>query len=252
MPVLPVKQRREVRALSAAEWAAYVAAVKAVHSGAAPTAYDRLAAVKLEFREEAHGTPKFLPWNRAYLVDFERRLQAVDPAVTVPYWNWCHDAQKFDQSVVLGPQYFGRVGLGPVTTGAFANWTVATTTSHVLMRRAGGTGTVPSVEVLNSALMKAYNYRTLCSSLEGSFNSRLHNAVGGDMASMTAANDPVFWSHAAFMDYAWSLWQRLNPTLANTSAGLDDHVLKPFGVTVRSMYSTAGLGYAYETWNPQV
>ena len=40
---------------------------------------------------QAHGFPAFLPWHRAYLLDLERELQAIDPSVTLPYW-------RFDQA----------------------------------------------------------------------------------------------------------------------------------------------------------
>ena len=37
---------------------------------------------------EAHGNVGFLPWHRAYLLDLERELQAIDPSVTLPYWRF--------------------------------------------------------------------------------------------------------------------------------------------------------------------
>ena len=40
---------------------------------------------------QAHGAPGFLPWHRAYLLDLERELQAIDPSVALPYW-------RFDQA----------------------------------------------------------------------------------------------------------------------------------------------------------
>ena len=33
---------------------------------------------------QAHGAPGFLPWHRAYLLDLERELQAIDPSVALP------------------------------------------------------------------------------------------------------------------------------------------------------------------------
>src|SRR5262249_43263752 len=37
---------------------------------------------------QAHGAPAFLPWHRAYLLDLERELQAIDPSVSLPYWRF--------------------------------------------------------------------------------------------------------------------------------------------------------------------
>ena len=47
---------------------------------------------------QAHGAPGFLPWHRAYLLDLERELQAIDPSVSLPYW-------RFDQPA---PNIFTR------------------------------------------------------------------------------------------------------------------------------------------------
>src|SRR6185503_10117226 len=35
-----------------------------------------------------HGGSAFCPWHRYYLYQFEQALQAVDPTVTLPYWDW--------------------------------------------------------------------------------------------------------------------------------------------------------------------
>lgn len=41
--------------------------------------------------QNQHGDAMFLPWHRLYLLDLERLLQQVNPAVTLPYW-------RFDQA----------------------------------------------------------------------------------------------------------------------------------------------------------
>ena len=51
---------------------------------------------------QAHGAPGFLPWHRAYLLDLERELQAIDPSVALPYW-------RFDQPApnIFTPDFLG-------------------------------------------------------------------------------------------------------------------------------------------------
>ena len=51
---------------------------------------------------QAHGAPAFLPWHRAYLLDLERELQAIDPSVALPYW-------RFDQPApnIFNLDFFG-------------------------------------------------------------------------------------------------------------------------------------------------
>ncbi len=57
---------------------------------------------------EIHGRSSFLPWHRAFILDLERRLQRVDPSVTLPYW-------RFDQAA---PNVFTRDFMGvPLNDG---------------------------------------------------------------------------------------------------------------------------------------
>jgi tyrosinase len=35
-----------------------------------------------------HGWEQFLTWHRLYLYYFEQQMQDIDPAVTLPYWDW--------------------------------------------------------------------------------------------------------------------------------------------------------------------
>src|SRR5918996_563762 len=51
---------------------------------------------------QAHGAPGFLPWHRAYLLDLERELQAIDPSIALHYW-------RFDRP---SPNIFTRDFLG--------------------------------------------------------------------------------------------------------------------------------------------
>ena len=54
-----------------------------------------------------HGNWWFLPWHRAYLLDFERELQRIDPEVSLPYW-------RFDRAA---PKVFARGFMGVVVGG---------------------------------------------------------------------------------------------------------------------------------------
>jgi tyrosinase len=42
--------------------------------------------------QNAHGTPYFLPWHRAYLYFFERALQDEVPDATLAWWDWATPA----------------------------------------------------------------------------------------------------------------------------------------------------------------
>ena len=45
-----------------------------------------------------HAWEEFLTWHRAYLYFHEQQLQDIDPAVTLPYWDWT----QFDQDWQIG------------------------------------------------------------------------------------------------------------------------------------------------------
>ena len=74
----------------------------------------------------AHGNVGFLPWHRAYLLDLERELQAIDPSVTLPYW-------RFDQagSERLHPRVHGCVR----TPSAVLEFTRRASVQHLAHRR---------------------------------------------------------------------------------------------------------------------
>ncbi len=77
----------------------------------------------------AHMGPAFFPWHRQFLRMFEQELQAIEPTVTLPYWDWTvdntADAYLWDEDFLGGN---GNPSEGfAVTTGGFSkgNWEIA-------------------------------------------------------------------------------------------------------------------------------
>src|SRR5215831_2147527 len=101
-----VNLRKNQNALSTSEKQAFVAAVLALkqkpsrlHPGDPNFGrYDDFVEVHLDAMMPpmmtppqpgwAHQSCVFTPWHRALLVEFENELQAVEPAVSIPYWDW--------------------------------------------------------------------------------------------------------------------------------------------------------------------
>ncbi|MFJ4878986.1 tyrosinase family protein [Streptomyces sp. NPDC088745] len=187
----------------------------------------------------AHMTPSFFPWHRQFLLEFERALQAVDPSVSVPYWDWTTDntpAASLWAEDFLGGN--GRTADQQVMTGPFAyangNWRIkvsVTETPH-LTRKFGGRGgtvTLPTrndvARALQDPLYDAAPWDSTASrgfrnKIEGwaadgvgkgNNHNRVHQWVGGMMLGATSPNDPVFWLHHAFMDLLWQRWQQQHP-----------------------------------------
>ncbi|RPK54698.1 Tyrosinase [Streptomyces sp. ADI96-02] len=190
----------------------------------------------------AHMTPSFFPWHRRYLLEFEKALQAVDPKVSVPYWDWTRDntpAASLWAEDFLGGN--GRAGDREVTTGPFAyragNWKVGVgvTDENYLTRNFGRPedpvalptkedvaralkDPVYDTEPWNSTSVKGFRNRVEgwgIHQVRGVANhNRVHQWVGGPMAGAASPEDPVFWLHHSFMDLLWDRWQKAHPRSA--------------------------------------
>ena len=156
----------------------------------------------------AHRRPAFLPWHREYLRRFEQDLQAIDPTVNLPYWDWTVDNAA--GSSIWNVDFMGGDGTGAnhkVMTGPFAfdagNWDI---TVHdpgdggqpFLRRNFGGTRLLLSSRPQRNSPTASPNCRTtkirgtISGTLEsfrnrlegwfgaGSIHNRVHVWVGGD------------------------------------------------------------------------
>jgi tyrosinase len=253
---MPVRQN--VSRLTAAQRTAFVTAVlelkrRGGYDALVQIHFDRMTADSGGQRV-GHQSPSFLPWHRRYLLDFERRLRAIDPAVTVPYWNWTVD--RTPAASLWGADFLGgdgQAGDHRVVTGPFAydggNWplTVRVDSRPYLVRAMGlESPTLPTALELGAVLTRVpydvapwseastTGFRT---GLEGFTTPNLHNRVhlwvGGQMLQTVSPNDPVFFLHHAFIDKCWADWCALHPMTprylpaASTAAVVDVGELLP-------------------------
>jgi tyrosinase len=64
--------------------------------------------------DEMHHERGFLPWHRAYLLDLERELQAIDASIALPYWRFDQPAPAIFTLEFLGvANQIGTVQFGP-------------------------------------------------------------------------------------------------------------------------------------------
>ncbi|MFB7665226.1 tyrosinase family protein [Kitasatospora sp. NPDC056138] len=175
-----------------------------------------------------HRSPSFLPWHRRFLLQFEQDLQSINPAVTLPYWDWTAD--RTATSSIWGPDFMGGNGRssdGQVTTGPFAyntgKWTLAIRPdSRNYLRRSLGSAVaaLPTKAEAESVLaISTYDMAPWNSTSEGGFrnhlegwrgvnlHNRVHVWIGGHMATGMSPNDPAFWLHHCFIDKLWAEWQ---------------------------------------------
>ncbi|GGU58104.1 tyrosinase MelC2 [Streptomyces lavendofoliae] len=178
-----------------------------------------------------HRSPSFLPWHRRFLLEFERALQAVDPSVALPYWDWTVD--RTPRASLWAPDFLGGTGRardGQVMDGPFARsadrWTVSVRVDgRDFLRRALGAGgrQLPTRAEVDAVLaMETYDMPPWNSASDGfrnhlegwrgaNLHNRVHVWVGGQMATGVSPNDPVFWMHHAFIDKLWADWQARHP-----------------------------------------
>lgn len=199
--------------------------------------------------ENAHGTPYFLPWHRAYLYFFERALRDRDPNAGLVWWDWQIGPDRqaslpapYAKSKAGGnanPLHAAKVTKLALEQGRRGGMQVGATTR----RETGSPFGLPSREEVEDALERP-QFIDFSRTLEGLHN-RVHGWVGGHMGIIPfAAFDPIFWAHHTMIDRIWRLWQ-LRHTGAMPPASILDDALPPFRMTVRQTLSVSALGYDY-------
>ncbi|GGK20922.1 tyrosinase [Pilimelia terevasa] len=150
----------------------------------------------------AHGAWSFLPWHRRFLLDFEDALRAVDPQVSVPWWDWRRGDAGLFADDFLGPADDRDPHDSPLF--AAATWPIAVPgqLGSATLRRRLRPAALPRRVADDLA-----EFAEFTEALEEGPHNAVHVALGGHMASGASPNDPVFWLHHCFLDRLWSRWQ---------------------------------------------
>ena len=158
---------------------------------------------------QAHGAAGFLPWHRAYLLDLERELQAIDASVALPYWRFDRAAPNLFQLDFLGvSDSLGTVRFSNSNPLQF--WRTDGV-QGINRRPFFNTGSAPPgllSEAQTLALGTQYRaFRTM----EGNPHGLAHTSFGGSISSIgSAARDPLFFLLHCNVDRLWAKWQRQN------------------------------------------
>ncbi|MBW3576195.1 MAG: tyrosinase family protein [Actinobacteria bacterium] len=258
-------ERKDHRRLTPEQRRAFVGALLQLKANGA---YDRYVAERRRVFASggpARMGPAFLAWNREFLHQFELDLQAVDPTVTLPYWDWTVD--RSGGSSLWSTDFLGGGGDGSeevVTTGPFAfaagAWRLVETSPPVdpgpaLRRRLGPTPPLPTAAQLD-AVLGCTPFDRFAAVLDEVLHSSVHAWVGRTMASATAPNDPAFWLHACNVDRLWAVWQERHPDHAPylepghgpVGHRLDDTLtVGSLTKRPRDLLHHRALGYRYDT-----
>lgn len=233
--------RRNVKHLSSGEKTKFVNAVLALktkpsvlHPGDSNlNRYDDYAEVHMNAMMAsvgwAHRRPAFFPWHRVMLLAFEDDLVAVDPSVTIPYWDWPDSASSPFTNDFLGgdgdPADSDKVKTGPFAHDGPNHWTIKVKDDFYpdFLQRSFGTDptamTLPTQADVDTALVTdkydSSPWKDWSAGVRTNVESNLHNLVhrwvAGTMGAMTSPNDPVFFLHHCNIDRLWAHWQRLHP-----------------------------------------
>ncbi len=226
--------RKNQTALTQQEWADFIDAINKLHGvKTSPPAYRAFVKVHVQAMDSTGmswrvhtmgpGMPgvNFLAWHRRLILRFEQRLQKVNPAVALPYWD-----------AVISRQLPAALS-DPVL---LKSWSVT---------RSWNPAELPMASDLK-ALAGIGTFTPFQSALEASVHNAVHRAVGGDMATAASPTDPLFVLHHAHLDRIWAEWQKAHPGQVPPNK---TETLKPkplFGVKVADLLSIATLGYSYQ------
>jgi hypothetical protein len=237
-----LRVRKNQKDLSTIDWDIFLCALEALNAPGAPSptfaefvdihrrAMDTMAGMIWGAHTMAsmgHDGRNFLAWHREYLAKLEARLMAVNPLVTIPYWN-----SVIDRAIPAALSGSGFLSTWGITRATWAPNQLATAQVYNATMIAG---TTPP------------DFATFQQRLEVDVHNGTHRAVGGTMAQSTSPADPVFWLHHAFIDKCWADWQRANPTAAFHPTNLTETLQPPAIMTrrVSAVLSTTALGYVY-------
>ena len=202
----------------------------------------------------------FLPWHRAYLLNFDHVTREPNPGAILPGWDW---TSALSHRVGVPPAYSEPEVDGkpnPLASGPTPD--MPDDPARRTRRFPGDPAVLPSMDAPDPAVGLPSINQVLNLSQYVDFSSQLQNVHdfihgwtggidpddrnrGGDMGVIaTSAFDPIFWAHHTMIDRLWYLWQ-LKWGVNNIPDDYLDKVLAPFQFTVRGVLDVRELGYDY-------
>ncbi len=179
----------------------------AIH-GVFPDDADALGAAKplATYWNQCHRDHKlFFIWHRAYLLAFERNLQALagDATLRLPYWDWYKNPKI--PAAYLGDKVGGvdnplfHAGRRPYVANGGVVW-----------------------NPISSGAIDDPDFGGFQFTLDRNEHGRIHVNIGGHMGDpSTAARDPVFWAHHANVDRLLAAWLGQQHTIPDQSGTFD-------------------------------
>lgn len=169
---------------------------------------------------EEHRGPQFLPWHRTLLLDLERELQAIDPAVSLHYWRFDQPAPNVFRGDFMGETE--QVGFedppsdvvfdsGHPLSGWITDGVPGISRSAFFDTQSIAAQGVPGFPLLSeTATLALGDFYSAFARMEGSPHGAAHVSFAGWISDIdTAVKDPLFFMLHANVDRLWALWQWL-------------------------------------------
>lgn len=193
--------RKELRCMSEKEQTAYTTAfMKANKNGMT----QRFTQTFDTNSWEATGGANFLPWARTYLRRYENILREIDSDLALPHWDFTADASDIQKSViwdVLGSTSKEKC----LSKRPWDKYRPAYPKKHCV-KRTFAAKEVDGVETIRRLVLQSSSYENFADAAEYIFH-KVREAVGGEMATKIAPNDPAFLPLLATFDRYWAVYQ---------------------------------------------
>jgi Common central domain of tyrosinase len=254
--------RKNLRTLPAAELARYTNAVIALRAKAGTgglSVFENFAAIHDQQSGQAHLGAYFAPWHRQFLYEFEVELNKVaspGPKLSIPYW----DSYAYNTDFTVDPtwQLMGGASGRAIPNAPFRNWNSRHLSSHSVQRqftvRQGTTRAFVTPSFITNLISQTSRpFAEFGNTLED-IHGDPHNGICGDMCTFaTSANEPIFYSHHAYVDMIWQRWQSAGG--GNKFGGVDSSgapallttAMNPYGRTVSDILTGISTCVTYET-----
>lgn len=237
-----VRVRKNIDSLTPAELTAFLKAMRDLHMEANgfelfPIMHDLASQGKFPYQEaklpngtlnpkywpdQAHGGAAFLPWHRAFLLLFERRLQAINPAVTIPYWRINAATKAFDRQI-LGTNRRSVDTFQTEVIFSPANWLYGWSIAYKdlktvirspkdtsWLKMGNGKPLIGDTELFGATppYPDADKFGEFRRGLEDNPHNFGHALLGAWHANcLISPSDPSFWPFHAEHDRLWAQWQ---------------------------------------------
>jgi tyrosinase len=202
-----------------------------------------------------HASDIFLPWHRAYLMQFEICVGQNFSDFAIGVWDWRTPAGTQGQI----PELFTSIShTNSDALLRYAPSRLRATELDELVRGRALDPAAPHSTLRNpsklplpiprevSRPLNESNFFLFQRSLESGVHNLVHDWVGGAMGSVpSAAFDPIFWSHHAMIDAIWAAWEDKNPRYPYPASYLASP-LPPFNLRVGDVVTMRNLAYQYD------